>query len=157
MDLFPTAENTWPSVVINAWLNRSTGDGQPEPFMALCYGPCIPAAFPQATVCSGTLGGPELATETMDGGDLQDAGGSLMASSSQMGHAITGAGQDMAPGSPYPETSCMALERQRLCSLRLKREVVDTLHALQARSTQLQYNGKCRVFRTGVILGARIP
>lgn len=83
VDFFATTENhSLSSVVINARPTRSTQDGRPEPSMASCEALCIPAASSpagsqegEATVCMGALGGPELATETMGGGDPQDAGG----------------------------------------------------------------------------------
>ena len=111
-----------------------------------------PAGFPQEgedSACAGALGagGTQLATEAMDGKHLRDAGRSPMASPGQTGPVIPGAGQDMAPKSPGPEPSCMALERQHLTSLGLEGGVVETLQALRAPSTQLQYKSKWRVFR----------
>ena len=70
------------------------------------------------------------------GWHLRDAGRSPMASPGQTGPVIPGAGY-MAPKSPGPEPSCMALERQHLTSLGLEGGVVETLQASRAPSTQL--------------------
>lgn len=62
-----------------------------------------------------------------------------------MGYAVRGAGQDLSSGAPDSEALCMALEWQRLHSHGLDREMVDTLQASWALSTQLQYSGKWSV------------
>lgn len=60
------------------------------------------------------------------------------------GRDLRGARQHLAPRTPDHEASCLTLERQRLCTLGLDKEVVDTL---RAPSTQRQYSSKWKVFR----------